>query len=484
MQLSIRSFSKNVFYQIIVQILVMARALVILPVLYKTLGNMYYGIWSQILITITLLSSVFTLRFDNVLVRYFTRSSEETEFRLAFHSMLFCIILVMIPLCIPLIFFSKSLSVMLFDSPDFQFYVFVLVVMIGLKSVFTYSLSYYRSIYRLGFYTLVQCIQILGEIIILSVTIIAVGATFKTAMITLVVFNSIMTVLVTGSVFYRLGFITPQLKALKPYLQFSLPLIPNVTLQWIINSSSRYFIVHYLDLASVSIYAACFSLGRLGSFFEAPIAFVLYPTVSSLWQNKKLSEIRFWTNSSLKFFLLISIPATFGLHYFAPAIMHGLTADDFSHHRWLVFMSAIGYVFLGVYQIYLYLVLLKEKTNAILIIFIFTALCHIVLNMVLIPIWGIEGSAFATNISYILQAVLTFSLSYKYFKIKFPFWFSLKILASASIMYAFMQFFHFKQMSLNILISIAACIIYFALVLLFKVIKKEEFELLKREIHF
>ncbi|NIW79337.1 MAG: flippase, partial [Calditrichae bacterium] len=68
------------------------RALIVLPILAKTLGEFYYGIWTQLIITITLLASVLTLRFDVTFVRFFSSREKEADIQEAFTSLLIIIL--------------------------------------------------------------------------------------------------------------------------------------------------------------------------------------------------------------------------------------------------------------------------------------------------------------------------------------------------------------------------------------------------------
>ncbi len=122
MKISIKSYSSNVLSQVVVQIITALKALIILPIISKNLGEYYYGLWSQIVITITLLSSVLTLRFDIVLVRYFSKIKKKEEFRIIFNSMFLLIFLVLILISLLLILFSSNISYLLFRDNTFEEY--------------------------------------------------------------------------------------------------------------------------------------------------------------------------------------------------------------------------------------------------------------------------------------------------------------------------------------------------------------------------
>jgi O-antigen/teichoic acid export membrane protein len=123
-----KAFLKNVFSQTSVQILLMLRAIVLLPVLSKALGPIYYGIWSQIVITVTLLATVFTLRFDIVFVRYFSAKQDQQVEREAFFSMAVCILIMLIPLTAFMFLFIQNLAIIIFNELAYTEYIPVLFV--------------------------------------------------------------------------------------------------------------------------------------------------------------------------------------------------------------------------------------------------------------------------------------------------------------------------------------------------------------------
>jgi O-antigen/teichoic acid export membrane protein len=474
MRYTLKSFSQNVFAQVAVQLLLVSRALFILPILYKTLGRLQYGIWTQISVTVTLLAAVLTLRFDIVLVRYFTSTSQNEEFRSAFSSMLTGILLLLVPFSLAVGLFPEGVSRLLFGDPGFAQYIFILIGLIALKSLFLYALAFYRAKYRIGLYSLIQSLQIAGEVIFLFIWIVLFRSSLLTSLVALLIFNLLITCGTLLYVLIEVGVARPSWSSVKPYLLFSLPLIPNVGLQWIINFSDRYLIVHFLNLDEVSIYAACYTLGHMVTFFITPVAFVLYPMISKLWQEDKKKEMTFWATNSLKLFLIFAVPAVLGLHTLAPVILERLTTDDFITHRWLVLLIASGYFFVGVYQIFLYLIHLLEKTYLIMIIVLCVAATNVLLNLMLIPQWGIEGAAISTLISYGAQAVIVYLYAIRYFKIQLPYGFILKAGIGSVLMYAVLTLFEPVNLLQSASVAFVGVLIYGVVMVVLGAVRKDE----------
>ncbi len=299
-------------------------------------------------------------------------------------------------------------------------------------------------------------------------TIIYLNLPLIVALIALFLYNLSIELFLFILVLKDVGITLPDLNYIKPFLLFSLPLIPNVSLQWVINFSDRYLIAHFLDLENVGIYSGSYTIGHVITFFVSPLAFVLYPTISKLWEEKNIKELKFWVIKTLKIFLFLAIPSIFGIYYFSPLIIHKLATTKFLEHQYLIVLIAGGYLFVGIYQIYLYLIHLKEKTIWILYLFLFIAFLNILLNIILIPKIGIEGAAISTLISYFLQAFFTYIISKRYFHILLPIKFISKVILSSFVMYLFLISWDTNNWSFQILKIILAVFIYLVVMVTIK----------------
>ncbi len=476
---TIETFSKKVFAQAFVQLLIVLRALIILPILVKTLGKFYYGIWSQIFVTITFFAALFTLRFDVVFVRYFSSESAKPVLRKAFFSMLFVILCVVFSATAILFKISDQVAIVVFDNSELTVFVYVLLCLLVVRTIFLFSLSYYRAKYQIGLYSIFQSVQILGEILILVVTLILLNTSFITALFCIVIFNFFIAFFILLLVLLKLGICWPNLKYLKPFLLFGLPLIPNVGLQWVISFSNRFLITHFINLDSVGIYAASYSLGQMINFFVMPIGFVLYPTVSRLWENKQYEEVKFWMENSFKYYIIFAVPAILGIYYFAPFILTKLATEEFAQHRWIVFLIASGCLFYGFSLMNAYIIHLFEKTKFLLIFFILVASVNLTLNIILIPLIGIEGAALATLISYLVQMSGMFVFTSRRFPFRFPYRTLIKSLISSLFMFAFLLAFETTRLPFQLLLALSGFFLYLSGMFVLKEIGIKEIEVLR-----
>ena len=74
-------FAQRVGLTGIVNIIVSLRGLILLPILTKTLGTDLYGVWTLILVTISLLMPLGLLGLSNVMIRFFAAEKDKNKIR-------------------------------------------------------------------------------------------------------------------------------------------------------------------------------------------------------------------------------------------------------------------------------------------------------------------------------------------------------------------------------------------------------------------
>jgi len=163
--------------------------------------------------------------------------------------------------------------------------------------------------------------------------------------------GAIIACLIVGSISFaiafslaisQIGFKIPAFSELKPYLRYGMPLTPNAMIIWIIHSSDRYIIGYFIGMAAVGVYSAAYAMGNLILFFLTPIMVILFPTISKLYEEKSIEEVRNYLKYSLKYFLIFAIPSAFGLSVLAKPLLRILTTPEFVSGSIVVPFVALG----------------------------------------------------------------------------------------------------------------------------------------------
>ena len=231
---------------------------------------------------------------------------------------------------------------------------------------------------------------------------------------------------------------------MKEYLQFSLPLTPTALIRWVTESSDRYLVTYFLGLGSVGVYSAACSIGNLIQLLVSPLQLILLPEISKLFDENKIDQVRIYMSHSLRYFLLITIPAVFGISALAKPLLGVFTTEDFLSGWFVIPIIALSGLLAGIFQIFVNIIFLVKETKYITYINIVAAASNVLLNLLLIPSIGIGGAALSTLISYFLMIVLCIHVSMKHFVFDFYFYDIVKSifssLANVSICFPFHYF--------------------------------------------
>src|SRR4030042_2877534 len=190
-----------------------------------------------------------------------------------------------------------------------------------------------------------------------------------TGVIIAVIASDVLCIAIASFITLRqVGFCLPRFVGLKSYFKYGLPLVPGSAILWIIHSSDRYIIGYFMEIKDVGIYAAAYALASIISLLLVPLQVVLLPTVSKSYDDGETARTRTYLKYSLKYLMMLSIPAAFGLSVLASPLLRILTTAEFTSGSAVIPFIAFGILFYGFYQVCLYIIYLVKKTQLELIL--------------------------------------------------------------------------------------------------------------------
>lgn len=181
---------------------------------------------------------------------------------------------------------------------------------------------------------------------------------------------------------------------------------------------------HFLGNASVGRYAVAANLVGLISIFPAVINSSLFPLAM---MAKKKSEVEYFDTMLriLSYSYLLGLAMALMFYFFGAIFIEKLYTNDFSASADLLSIlcwSAI-FQFFGSFST---LWLVNEGLQRFQVYRIAAAMiCNVLLNMLWIPAYGIQGAAYATLISYFLASILGNAFTWNTRPI---FWLQLKVI--------------------------------------------------------
>lgn len=432
--MSYQKFARDVGFIGTVQILTSLSTFFLLPIITKTLGAYDYGLWAQINITVSLISSLALMGLSMSFVRFLSSETDKKIIREAVYSILFFVTVSGFLASFVLYIFAEPLATFGFNDPEATYFVqagSLLILLNVIESVSLFYFRIFRQIKKFSYLTLVETFgKLLFILFFLKMGYGLLGVITATLMVQGLIFLIALIIIVS-----QIGFVIPRFTYIREYLQFSLPLTPNALIRWVTESSDRYMVTYFLGLGSVGVYSASCSIGNLIQLFVSPLQLILLPELSKLFDENKMDEVRIYMSHSLRYFLIISIPAVFGLSVLSKPLLGVLTTQDFISGWFVIPIIAFAGLLAGIFQIFVNTMFLIKKTKSTTYINILAAVSNVLINLILIPSVGIIGAAISTLVSYFLMAVLCMHMSLKHFKLDFYFMDIAKSILSSVAMY-------------------------------------------------
>jgi O-antigen/teichoic acid export membrane protein len=163
---------------------------------------------------------------------------------------------------------------------------------------------------------------------------------------------------------------------------------------------------HYLGSASVGVYDAAVRLTEMWAFFPSVIIISLFPAITAAFANDRplyYRRLRALTLLTLGTTFVISVP----IFLLAPFIVHIVFGSAFAATSGVLriyLWSGIGSALVWLVQSCL---VIENRSMQFFVITFSGALANVALNIILIPMAGMAGSAAATLLSYaVMFAVL------------------------------------------------------------------------------
>lgn len=184
-------------------------------------------------------------------------------------------------------------------------------------------------------------------------------------------------------------------------LKISLPFIPHTLGMVLLTQLDRIMIIKLVGNSAAGLYSFGFSYAAIIAIFSNAISQSFQPWLYENYKNGNINDIKSTSNNivlGLSFLLLLMI--TFG-----PEAIKLLGPNSFWDAKYVIMPIVIGSFFQYLAATYSIIQLYHKKTIFIPIGTILAAIVNFILIIILIPLYGFKGAAFATLFSFLVQAL-------------------------------------------------------------------------------
>ena len=186
-------------------------------------------------------------------------------------------------------------------------------------------------------------------------------------------------------------------------LALSIPLIGNAFASQILTTSDRVMIGKMVDNSAVGVYGTLYTISSLSLLVWQSInaSFVPY-LFDNIDKPEKKDDIQ---SISFHLFALFAGIA-FLMTIAAPEIVRILATEEYHEAIYIMPPIAAGVFLTSVTNMYSNVLIYHKKTKYIMISTIVAAIVNVVLNYLLIPVWGYMAAAYTTLVAYIIHAFI------------------------------------------------------------------------------
>lgn len=468
-----KELTKKISMAGLADLLVRFKSFIFIPIISKVLGASSYGVWAQLMVTINLAVAIVIMGMNFGFLR-FLPGRDPLKIKDEVASVISSVMLTSIMGALAIICFSGFLSKTFFGGENASSFIKVGGLYLITVPVRDLLLIYFRARERIVAYLSLVTLDAAVSIVVLLSTI-RYGLNFM--LTSLIISNTLLIAIYWIFIHREIGFKLPHYVTIKKYFIYSLPFISITLLLWVNNSSDRYFIGYFKSIKDVGIYSASYSIAYFVlSMIVNPLYLVFQPIVTRLWNNSNQKSAVQLLSDLIRYAIFFMIPIAIGFFILSKTIIYKFTTADFTTGVVIIPFILLGYFFYLTTILVEIVIYLREVSNKLVFIYFISALCNIVLNIILIPLFGILGAAISTAFSFLIQFLLTYFIARKLMTLKVDKVFFLKtIVAAVAMLVVIIQipqntFFHI------IFIIFCGALIYLAVAFLLKVFQRSQIE--------
>jgi O-antigen/teichoic acid export membrane protein len=219
---------------------------------------------------------------------------------------------------------------------------------------------------------------------------------------------------VTGGLFFvhALVFFTPRIRfafrraILSKSLRYSLPLLPHALSGWVVLLVNRVFLNYFKGAAAVGLFTIGYQIGNLLNVVTAAINQAYVP-----WFFEKMGEGEAGTRQVVRAARILTVLyglAALVLSYFAPEVLRLMVSKSFQRGWVVVPLLSFSFVFSGMYYFFVNPLFLR-KTSGVFKVSLTAAVVGVILHLLLVPRFGMQGTAVADFVSaFVMSAAALF----------------------------------------------------------------------------
>lgn len=190
------------------------------------------------------------------------------------------------------------------------------------------------------------------------------------------------------------------------YWKFALPLVIPMVFHGIsgiiLNQSDRVMLKFRQGDSVTGIYSLAYTFSNVINVCWSALNNTWIPIYYNNTRNGDIDKIKKQTKNYLELFTVLCL----GFIMLTPEVYEIFASEEYRSHTSIIPIFVVGFYFIFLYSFPINYEIYHKNTKIIAIGSTTSAVINIVLNIIMIDLWGAYGAASATLISYIIQFVI------------------------------------------------------------------------------
>lgn len=218
-------------------------------------------------------------------------------------------------------------------------------------------------------------------------------------------------------------------------LRFGAPLLFFEFGNMLLTYGDRYLVAHFLGSERTGIYAAAYNLSvSIQTMLLVPLTSIIFPWASKLWSEHGREDTERFASRILNYFLIVTVPIIFGAAVLAKPIMVTLASAKYAESASLLTPLMAATVLFGLYHVLALGLFIQKKTVMLAVQVLAATLANVLLNLWMIPRFGLMGAALSTVLGYALLLAFAWRQSLPLLNVRVDIGGFLRVLFSSAMM--------------------------------------------------
>ncbi len=275
---------------------------------------------------------------------------------------------------------------------------------------------------------------------------------------------------------------TPSLTHLKVLLLLGLPFVFNTLTYSVISYFDTLLLTGLRTLHEVGLYNAALPTAMAVLYFIYAFDSVIQPLSAELYHSKKKEKLTIGLELLHKYLLICLVPIVITFIVYAPTLLQLLYGAEYSVASTSLQILMIGVLFYAIALMNLSVLSGIGQPKQVAKVMLWAAVSNVVLNLFLIPLFGILGAAFTTTLSYALALVLSYLKLRHYVTLQLPWKNWMKTLLCGVILALLLCSMLSTTLWIQITFVLVGLIVYAALLFIFHALNLDEMRMLWHEL--